>query len=471
MRTRPWYVLFVLIALLALALVPGVAGAQSGVLASTQAAPAAQPAGLDGGLVYYWVVSEVRGGHGSVDPAGWNQVEEGDTPTYSFYPAFGYHVEEVRVDGQCVRLDRFGDYTFPPVYSKHYISVEFEANTYVVSAQAGLHGCVFPSTPQLVRYGSTPTFHFAPDFGYYVSRLTVDGYLVSSMEPNEYTFPPVQCDHVLRVFFTPIPGPAPLPTYVIAPMVGGGMGTVSPPTPLTVSKGATPTFLFAPLTGWHVASVTVDGVPVTMTGVNRYTFPGVITNHTLVVTFAQDTFTITASVTGTGGSISPSGAQSAAFGSMPTFTFTPDLGYAVDTITVDGATVQMSSPNAYTFSFVAANHTISVSFKSTGGGGPLAGSVTVQAPYSAGVKKGHRATLKYSVNQAVLGGSADVTITIKDQAGVVVNTQTRSAVSLNALHSCRFRCRLARGAYTFTVSAAMASGPVASTASNTLTVR
>jgi len=395
MRTRPWYVLFVLIALLALALVPGVAGAQSGGLTSTQAAPAAQPAGLDGGLVYYWVVSEVRGGHGSVDPAGWNQVEEGDTPTYSFYPAFGYHVEEVRVDGQCVRLDRFGDYTFPPV----------------------------------------------------------------------------QYDHVLRVFFTPIPGPAPLPTYVIAPMVGSGMGTVSPPTPLTVSKGATPTFLFAPLTGWHVASVTVDGVPVTMTGVNRYTFPGVITNHTLVVTFAQDTFTITASVTGTGGSISPSGAQSAAFGSMPTFTFTPDLGYAVDTITVDGATVQMSSPNAYTFSFVAANHTISVSFKSTGGGGPLAGSVTVQAPYSASVKKGHRATLKYSVNQAVLGGSADVTITIKDQAGVVVNTQTRSAVSLNALHACRFRCRLARGAYTFTVSAAMASGPVASTASNTLTVR
>ena len=394
-RTRPRYVLFVLIALLALALVPGVAGAQSGGLTSTQAAPAAQPAGLDGGLVYYWVVSEVRGGHGSVDPAGWNQVEEGDTPTYSFYPAFGYHVEEVRVDGQCVRLDRFGDYTFPPV----------------------------------------------------------------------------QYDHVLRVFFTPIPGPAPLPTYVIAPMVGSGMGTVSPPTPLTVSKGATPTFLFAPLTGWHVASVTVDGVPVTMTGVNRYTFPGVITNHTLVVTFAQDTFTITASVTGTGGSISPSGAQSAAFGSMPTFTFTPDLGYAVDTITVDGATVQMSSPNAYTFSFVAADHTISVSFKSTGGGGPLAGSVTVQAPYSASVNKGHRATLKYSVNQAVLGGSADVTITIKDQAGVVVNTQTRSAVSLNALHACRFRCRLARGAYTFTVSAAMASGPVASTASNTLTVR
>ena len=394
-RTRPRYVLFVLIALLALALVPGVAVAQSGGLTSTQAAPAAQPAGLDGGLVYYWVVSEVRGGHGSVDPAGWNKVEAGDTPTYSFYPAFGYHVEEVRVDGQCVRLDRFGDYTFPPV----------------------------------------------------------------------------QYDHVLRVFFTPIPGPAPLPTYVIAPMVGSGMGTVSPPTPLTVSKGATPTFLFAPLTGWHVASVTVDGVPVTMTGVNRYTFPGVITNHTLVVTFAQDTFTITASVTGTGGSISPSGAQSAAFGSMPTFTFTPDLGYAVDTITVDGATVQMSSPNAYTFSFVAANHTISVSFKSTGGGGPLAGSVTVQAPYSASVKKGHRATLKYSVNQAVLGGSADVTITIKDQAGVVVNTQTRSAVSLNALHSCRFRCRLARGAYTFTVSAAMASGPVASTASNTLTVR
>ena len=299
----------------------------------------------------------------------------------------------------------------------------------------------------------------------------MDGYPVSGIGHNQYTFPPVMSDHYLRVFFTLTPGPAPLPTYVISPFVGGGMGSVSPPTPQTVYKGATPTFVFAPLTGWHVSAVAVDGVPVTMTAANRYTFPSVQGNHSLTVTFAQDTFTITASVTGTGGAINPSGAQTVAFGSTPTFTFIPDVGYAVDTVTVDGAVVGMSAPNAYTFSLVAANHTIAVSFKSTGGGGPLAGGITVRAPYSASVKKGHTASLKYSVDQAVLGGTADVTITIKNQAGAVVNTQTRSGVSLNSTHSCKVRCRFARGTYTFTVSAATASGPVASTASNTLTVR
>ena len=479
MRTHPYSILLVLLALVALALVPCAALAQSGVSApGLQASGAVQHAGdgvaVDGmPILSYWIVSEVRGGHGAVSPRGFQSFYAGDTPTYYFMPDYGYHTEEVRVDGRCVRFTSYRDdfFTFPPVYENHKLSVEFEANTYVITPQAGPHGFVWPNTPQLVRYGSTPTFRFAPEPGYYASRITVDGYPVAGDAHNQYTFPPVMCDHYLRVFFTLVPGPAPLPTYVISPFVGGGMGSISPPTPQTVYKGATPTFLFAPLTGWHVAAVAVDGIPVTMTATDRYTFPSVQGNHALTVTFAQDTFTITASVTGTGGAINPSGAQTVAFGATPTFTFIPDAGYAVDTITVDGAVVSMSAPNAYTFSLVATNHTIAVSFKSIGGGGPPAGGVTVKAPYSASVKKGHTASLKYSVNQAVLGATADVTITIKNQAGAVVNTQIRTGVTLNTTHSCKVRCHFSRGTYTFTVSAVMASGPAASTASNTLTVR
>ena len=54
--------------------------------------------------------------------------------------------------------------------------------------------------------------------------------------------------------------------------------------------------------------------------------------------------------------------QTVNYGATPTFTFTPTTGYHVSAVTVDGNPVTMTGTNAYTFSAVAANHTIAVSF-------------------------------------------------------------------------------------------------------------
>jgi uncharacterized phage protein (TIGR02218 family) len=70
--------------------------------------------------------------------------------------------------------------------------------------------------------------------------------------------------------------------------------------------------------------------------------------------------TITASA-GAHGSISPSGAASVAHGADQTFTFTPDTGYRVATVTVDGADAGTGS--SYTFTAVTADHTIDVTFE------------------------------------------------------------------------------------------------------------
>ncbi len=73
--------------------------------------------------------------------------------------------------------------------------------------------------------------------------------------------------------------------------------------------------------------------------------------------------TITASA-GAHGSISPSGAVSVANAESQTFTITPDSGYQVDTITVDGSAVADAS--MYTFDNVTVNHTIAVTFSAIG---------------------------------------------------------------------------------------------------------
>lgn len=71
-------------------------------------------------------------------------------------------------------------------------------------------------------------------------------------------------------------------------------------------------------------------------------------------------YTITAT-SGINGSINPSSAE-VAEGSSQTFTITPDPGYKIDSILVDGVR-QVPVTNSYTFSNVASAHTIHVSFK------------------------------------------------------------------------------------------------------------
>ncbi|MCB1130243.1 MAG: hypothetical protein KDN05_03880, partial [Verrucomicrobiae bacterium] len=70
--------------------------------------------------------------------------------------------------------------------------------------------------------------------------------------------------------------------------------------------------------------------------------------------------TITAS-TGAHGTISPSGATTVAAWASQGFTFTPDSGYEVEEITLNGLPVGKLS--SYTFSPVVGNHTISVSYR------------------------------------------------------------------------------------------------------------
>ncbi len=70
----------------------------------------------------------------------------------------------------------------------------------------------------------------------------------------------------------------------------------------------------------------------------EYNFINVIADHTISVTFTNQTFIITASA-GVNGTISPSGAVVVNYGANQAFTFTPDTGYEVDEIQVDGVPV------------------------------------------------------------------------------------------------------------------------------------
>lgn len=94
-----------------------------------------------------------------------------------------------------------------------------------------------------------------------------------------------------------------------------------------------------------------------------FTQNGVTKTKDLVLTVdAQPSvqFAVTATA-GANGKITPDGTVLLNQGGSQTFTITPDSGYVIDTLTVDGSAV--AATTSYTFSGIALNHTISVTFK------------------------------------------------------------------------------------------------------------
>ena len=166
--------------------------------------------------------------------------------------------------------------------------------------------------------------------------------------------------------------------YTVTPTAGMG-GAIAPSGPLAVSAGAdSATFTITPSTGFALADVLVDGVSVGP--VSAYRFRDVANDHTIWALFAPQTHTIVPSA-GPNGSISANTTQSVVAGSSIKFTMTPDTGYHIAMLTVDGAKV--ASTSTYTFSSVGADHRIAVVFeKDTFTVTPTAGAHGTIAPDS-----------------------------------------------------------------------------------------
>jgi hypothetical protein len=145
-------------------------------------------------------------------------------------------------------------------------------------------------------------------------------------------------------------------TPIIIASAGDG-GSISPIGAVSAAFDSNQTFTITPNTGYNIADVSVDGSSVGP--VSSYSFTNVQDDHTIAASFAIDTFNITASA-GAGGSISPNGSVSVNYGDSQSFTITPDTGFYILDISVDGSSI--GPVNTYTFINVQATHTITATF-------------------------------------------------------------------------------------------------------------
>src|SRR5262249_2829213 len=167
-----------------------------------------------------------------------------------FTPATGYHVDTVRVDGLVV--DSLSGYTFSNVTSNHTINVRFAINTYTITATSGSNGGINPSGAVSATYGSNKRFTFTPSTGYHTDSVFVDGTSVDSLAG--FTFVNVTSNHSISVKFA-------INSYTISATAGAN-GSISPSGTVTLNYGGSQRFTYAPVTGYHVDTVRVDGIKV-----------------------------------------------------------------------------------------------------------------------------------------------------------------------------------------------------------------
>ena len=234
-------------------------------------------------------------------------------------------------------------------------TAQWTINTFTVTASAGSNGTVTPAGVNSENYGSTPGFSITPAANYHVADVLVDGVSVGAV--TSYNFPAITANHTISATFA-------INTYTLSYTVAAN-GSITGSSSQTVNSGSNGTLVVAlPNSGFHFVSWS-DGVPTaSRTDLN------VTANLSVTATFAANgvapaTYSIVASA-GANGNVTPVGTTTVNSGATQSYTITPNAGYSVSTVIVDGAVLSgvIINPitSSYTFSNVSANHTISATF-------------------------------------------------------------------------------------------------------------
>jgi hypothetical protein len=362
-----------------------------------------------------FAINASTGANGTISPSGSTSVNYGGSQLYTITPSVGFQVADVFVDG--VSVGAVTTYTFSNVTSAHTIFANFSSPQALltVSRSVGITGT--PATTTSYNVGTVVNYSYALQTGYQNLQVTLDGSPVAASGTVT-----MNAAHTLAVT-------AQLQTFTITPLALGN-GTISPSGATSVNYGGSQSFNITPSIGYQVAMVEVDGASVGW--MTTYSFNNVTSNHTITAYFSPiPTYTLTAGTTANG-TISPAGATIVSQGGSQIYTITPNAGYQIGTVTVDGASV--GAVTTYTFTNITGNHTIAATFVALPSyaltvslGLGVSGSPSVTTSYTQGTQANYSYALLpgYSYLMVTLDG------TLVPASGTVLMNGTHQLLALN----------------------------------------
>ena len=255
--------------------------------------------------------------------------------TISIVPDAGYIIKDVQING--ISQGAVSLISVLSSESGTLVNVWFERISHKITATCGKNGIISPSGLIKVYDGESQTFTFTPDKNCSVAFVVVDGKMIE-VTGNQYTFENVKEDHNIHVEFSDSNSTH----FKFIYATSGEGGSLSIEGCIPVNPGETQDIEIIPDEGFEVDKIIVDGE--VREAATHFRFEAVTTNHTIHVIFkekaARTSFVVTATA-GAGGTISPNGMTTVASGGSMTLNITPDDGYIVGNVYVNGRSAGM----------------------------------------------------------------------------------------------------------------------------------
>ena len=163
----------------------------------------------------YFTITSSAGSGGSIDPVGTTAVLKGQSITFNIAPDANYRLLAITDNG--TNVGNTSPYTIMNVTATHNVVVTF-LPTYTIHATAGPNGSISPIGDTLVDSGGSMNFTIAPNMGFRITDVLVDGASVGAL--SSYNFTNVTASHTISVTFEEAPIPSSycaVPPYINSP--------------------------------------------------------------------------------------------------------------------------------------------------------------------------------------------------------------------------------------------------------------
>ncbi len=228
-----------------------------------------------------YTVTASSAGNGTVAPLV-QSAAQGGSATITLAPGPGWHVSALTDNGVTVPGPYGGAYTIDNISGDHTVVVTFELNTFAINVSVlGGHGVANPLS-QILSLGSNLSIDLVPDTGYHVASITDNGERAPGPYSTTYTINNILEAHDVEVTFA-------INIYDINVGVSGGHGTVSPASQ-QAEYGSHVSVALLPDAGYHVSSIVDGAMRIGGPYTGTYTISGLAADHSVLVTFAQNTY-------------------------------------------------------------------------------------------------------------------------------------------------------------------------------------
>ncbi|OPX42039.1 hypothetical protein CLHUN_40980 [Ruminiclostridium hungatei] len=258
------------------------------------------------------------------------------------------------------------------------LNAQLSIKTFSITTTASAIGTISPSESS-IPYGSNRSITATANSGYIIAIFTVDGTTIpEAIGLETYTYPldNINDNHTVNVTFA-------IKTYEVV-FTFNSYGTIKDDLfnninsggKITANEGTSPSFTANANENYHISSVIIDdeqtdGIFDNAQTSYSHTFTNISANHSVTVMFSINIYSIKVSCTEngsvTGGSQTGS-TQYVSHGESLALTLTPETGYDVKEVLLDGMPVDEYTLLAdgvsysYIISSVAADHNVSVTF-------------------------------------------------------------------------------------------------------------